>query len=129
VILLDTCTIIWLTQPGQPRLSAAARQIVAANAGGLFFSSISAFEVAVKARRRKLMLPQPPSAWFPAIVARHGLLEIPADVNVLLAAAALPMHHSDPFDRIIVATAAHHSLGVLTPDEHIAGYEQSRAVW
>jgi len=128
MVLLDTCTLLWLA--GDPAsLSERARAAITAEAGGLGVSAISAFEIAVKHRRGKLELPLPPDAWYAEAVSSFGLREIPVDGRCALTAAALPPIHNDPCDRFIIATAAIHGLPILTPDKTIARYDAVRTVW
>lgn len=92
-------------------------------------SVVSPWEVAIKARADKLRLPQPPLAWFSGLVERYGLRELALDSAVACRAAALPLIHRDPFDRVLVAVAETHSLVILTSDEDIAKYPGTETVW
>jgi PIN domain nuclease of toxin-antitoxin system len=125
MILLDTCALLWLAVD-QSRLSATAKQALDASSGGLFVSAISAFEVGTKLRRGALALPaRGPSAeeWYAEALEFHGLRELPVTGAIALESTALPLHHRDPCDRIIVATARKMAIRVMTPDPLIAAYE------
>ena len=126
--LLDTCTLLWLVAD-QGRLSTAARAFLAAHAGRLFVSAISAFEIALKQRKGALGLPLPTRTWYLRALEFHGLREVPLDGSIAIAAAELPPLHRDPCDRIIVATAQAHGLTIVTPDPAIAAYPTSKVVW
>jgi PIN domain nuclease of toxin-antitoxin system len=101
VLLLDTCTILWLADD-QSRLSPAATRLLAVHRDALFFSSMSAWEIAWKHGRGKLSLPLQPREWLRVAVVTHGLQEVPVDLDVALCSALLPEHHKDPCDRILV---------------------------
>lgn len=128
MVLLDTCTLLWLAA-GSDRLSAPARTRIAGSAGGLFVSAISAFEVGVKSAKGALTLPLPAGEWYEAVLDHHGLAEIPVTGRIAAAATALPRLHADPCDRILVATAIESGLTVLTPDPLVAAYPEVRTEW
>lgn len=128
MILLDTCALLWLVGD-QPQLSEAARAQIREHRGQIFVSAISAFEIGVKHRKGKLELPMRPAAWFEAALDFHGLSEIPVTGSIAVASTELPPLHSDPCDRLIVATAMLHSLTILSPDSHIRDYEGAETVW
>jgi len=128
MLLLDTCTLVWLDSD-PALLSAPARQEIANQAGLLFVSSVSALELAIKIRKGKLTLPMPLENWFPGVLAAHGIQEIVIDWRISTATGALPLLHSDPFDRIIVATAKLKNQTIVTPDQLIRAYSDVRVVW
>lgn len=127
MILLDTCVLLWMASEPD-RLSGPARQLLLKNADALFVSSISAFEIAVKARKKKLVLSLDPLRWFQRALEHHGIEEIVLNGELLVQSAQLPLHHNDPCDRIIVATAQIHGLKVLTPDPLIRQYD-TQVAW
>jgi PIN domain nuclease of toxin-antitoxin system len=126
MILLDTCTLLWLAAD-QSRLSTHAKQVLESNAGALFLSAISAFEIGTKLRRGALALPARGgltlSDWYAEALEFHGVRELPMTGKIGLESTLLPLHHRDPCDRIIVATAREESLTVVTPDPLIAAYD------
>lgn len=128
MFLLDTCTLLWLASD-QSQLSSTALNTIAAGAGKLYVSSISAFEVGVKHRKGHLTLPLPPEKWFPSALCLHGLKRVLLTPRILLRATSLPAIHNDPMDRIIIATALTKRLIIATPDEHIRQYGVVQTVW
>lgn len=128
MILLDTCVLIWMVQAPET-LSEKAHDAIADNAGYLFISAISAFEIALKAKSRGLELPMPPGPWFATALRLHGVREIPVTSAIAAAAVGLLDIHRDPFDRLIVATAIHHRLTVVTCDRFIPQYPDVCVTW
>jgi PIN domain nuclease of toxin-antitoxin system len=128
VILFDTCTLLWLASD-QTRLSAEAIRVISEQAGFLFSSSITAFEIGLKQRKGLLGLPLPPERYYVEALASHGIREIPIDGVIAVRSTALPRLHADPSDRILVATAQRHSLTLLTPDPWIHAYPDTKVVW
>lgn len=128
MVLLDTCTLLWLAAD-QMKLSEAARAVIAENGGNLFVSSISSFEIAIKHHKKKIVLPSAPQKWFPAVLEHHGIMEIPVDSGIAMASAALPLLHNDPADRIIVATAKAFNMPIVSPDRLISQYRDTEVRW
>ena len=92
-------------------------------------SVVSPWEVAIKAAAGRLRLEESPFGWFHGLAERYDLLEVPLDAAVACAAAALPLVHRDPFDRVIVALAQAQALTVLTSDENIPKYPGVKTIW
>jgi PIN domain nuclease of toxin-antitoxin system len=129
MILLDTCALLWLAN-GSDDLSPTTQELLRANAGSLFVSAFSAWEIALKHRRGRLELPlDTPAEWFAAVLEQHGLREIPVDSRIAAGAVSLPPLHTDPADRILVATAQTQGLTLLTPDALIRQYPELKTAW
>lgn len=127
MILLDTCTLLWLASDVD-KLSATARRLLGEQADALFVSAITAFEIGIKVRSGKLTLHFPVTEWLPRALALKGIGEIPVDGAIAAASTQLPPLHNDPCDRLIVATARHKNLTVLTPDRLVCAYDV-RTAW
>ncbi len=128
MLLLDTCTFLWLVGQ-QQHLSEKARKVLVENSGSLFISAISAFEIGVKSQKGLLDLPMSVTSWWRKAVELHGIDLLSVDCDVALSATQLPNLHRDPADRIIVATAMIHQLKIITPDRHIKAYPEIETVW
>jgi len=128
MILLDTCTLLWLAiEPDH--LSAPARQAIAASGELAHVSAISAWEIAWKCRLGRLELRLPPAAWFPLALEQHALRELPLTAATCLRMAVLPDLHRDPADRFLIATAQELDLTLVTPDPQIRQYPNLKTVW
>jgi PIN domain nuclease of toxin-antitoxin system len=124
-VLLDTCALLGLAGGDLPRGAAVALR----KAPEAYVSVVSPWEVAIKVAGGKLRLREPAVQWFLGLVERYALRQLPLDAAVACAAAALPLVHRDPFDRVIVALAQVHGLTVLTSDANIEKYAGVRTVW
>jgi PIN domain nuclease of toxin-antitoxin system len=114
--LLDSNVLFWLNlDPGRVPAAAIA-QLDAAEA--VYFSAASAWELAIKQSLGKLRM----SGSMSAFVGHAGFLELPVTTKYAEAAAQLPMHHRDPFDRVIVAQALSEGLVLVTSDRRLASY-------
>lgn len=126
MILLDTCTLLWLAR-GEGLPAGVSDRIAGTDA--VFVSAVSALEIGIKVSKGRLILPLAPAAWWPAVLAHFDLAEVPVDGEIATRAAALPSLHADPAGRLIVATALHLGATVLTPDTAIQGYPGVRWSW
>lgn len=120
-LVLDTCALLWLAS-GDERLSAAAREQIE-NSSIVFVSSISAWEISLKAARKQLVLPMEAEKWFNLAAENHSLTVYPPDVSIMCLANRLPFHHRDPADRFIIATAMKENAAVVTTDEVFLKYD------
>jgi PIN domain nuclease of toxin-antitoxin system len=128
MLLLDTCTLLWLAAD-QARLSMRAKDLIRERADSLFISSITAFEIAVKSRRGALQLPLEPQEWVARALEHHGINELPVTSQIFVRSASLPLLRNDPCDRVIVATAQLEGLCILTPDALIRAYPNVSTDW
>jgi PIN domain nuclease of toxin-antitoxin system len=116
-LLLDTHVFLWAVTDSR-KLTAPARATIGA-AAAVFVSAASIWEVAIKSRLGKLK--GDPTALADAIEA-SGFLELPITSRHAAFTARLPLHHSDPFDRLIVAQALSEPLVLLTADPLLSRY-------
>ncbi len=121
MILLDTCALLWLVGD-QEKLSLLATKNITNNAGNLYVSSISAFELSLKYEKGLLKLPFPPMKWFHEALLWHGLTEIAINSDIAIRSTLLPKIHQDPADRLIIATAMENQMAIITADKHIHSY-------
>lgn len=118
--LLDTCALIWLGMGGGG-LSGDARNRITV-AARLYYSSISAWEIARLQQEGKIILPTTPDAFLADLTEAYGLASLPPTDATMIRAAQLPPHHRDPADRIIIATALMQDLTIITGDEKFLQY-------
>lgn len=119
-ILLDTHIFLWLTT-NDPRLSAPARSLIEGS-DAVFISAASIWEIAIKVRVGKLKAD--PAEMIDEIHA-NGFTELPIYARHVKGVAELPLHHGDPFDRLLVAQAISEQLRLLTPDALLGQYSEA----
>ncbi len=124
-VLLDTCALLALAAGELPDGAAGALR----RAPEAYVSVVSPWEVAIKVAGGKLRLREAPVQWFRGLIERYDLRELPLEAGVACAAAALPLLHRDPFDRVIVAIAQAHGFTVLTSDENIQKHTGVITLW
>jgi len=118
-LLLDTHVVLWELE-GSRRVSRAAQEAIE-QAAELLFSVVSFAEIGMKAAIGKLSVP----CDLREHVLRSGVQILRLDADHGLAVADLPMHHRDPFDRLLIAQARSEQLTIVTADRRIADYEVS----
>lgn len=120
-VLADTHTWLWML--GAPeRLPAAVRDLVSDPATEVLVSAASAWEIAIKHDLGKLTLPEPPATYVPRRLAATGCTALAVEVVHALRAGALPPHHRDPFDRLLIAQAQVLRVPLCSGDRAFAAY-------
>lgn len=115
--LLDTHVLLWwLSEPG--RLPSAARSAIADGQSELFFSAASVWEMSIKRALGRLSFPSN----LERVLRKQRIEVMPISMAHALAAGDLPAHHTDPFDRMIVAQAEVERLVVVTKDAEVGQY-------
>lgn len=116
-LLLDTHVVLWQLG-GSPSIGTAAQQEIR-EADELLFSVVSFAEIGVKAAIGKLRVPTDLRQH--VLDAGMRILGLAPDHG--LDVARLPLHHRDPFDRLLVAQARSERLTVMTADARISAYD------
>ena len=117
-LLLDSHAFLWWLAE-DPKLSAGAREVVADPSSIVHVSAASVWELAIKASLGKLDLD---GADLVEEIGENDFVELPMTARHSLAAAALPRHHEDPFDRMLIAQAQVEGLTVVTRDPAFRAY-------
>lgn len=116
-LLLDTHALLWWD--AEPELlGEAARVAMRDSSNTVFVSVASVWEIAIKQKRGKLPLSGPPTA----MIAQYGFLPLPISPVHAERAGGLPLLHSDPFDRMLVAQAQIEGMTLVTVDSKIRLY-------
>lgn len=116
-LLLDTQVVLWQLQ-GERNVTQHARDAIG-RADELSFSVISFAEIGVKAAIGKLRVP----AGLREHVVESGMRILSLSPEHGLAVSDLPLHHRDPFDRLLIAQARYEGLTVVTADGRFADYD------
>lgn len=121
-LLLDTHCWLWM-QTAPERFSAESGALVADPENELLFSAASAWEIAIKYSLGKLPLPSAPADYVPDRMATSVVVALPVVHAHALEVAALPPHHRDPFDRLLIAQARLEQIPLLTADRQLEPYD------
>jgi PIN domain nuclease of toxin-antitoxin system len=118
--LLDTHGFLWLIQ-GDPKLSERARAVISDDANQLYFSVASIWEITIKLNIGKLKIGHTIEDIY-TLLAQLKIEILPIDRLDLNRYLTLPLHHRDPFDRILIAQAIEHDLVLVSADESFIAY-------
>ncbi|CAK8716839.1 PIN domain nuclease, a component of toxin-antitoxin system (PIN domain) [Candidatus Electrothrix gigas] len=128
MLLLDTCALLMLAGRREDIPDKVIKKLTA-QADELFISTISSFEIVLKNRLGKLVLPMTAEEWYRKAVEGYAIEEIPVSSAVAMKSASLPFVHKDPCDRIIIATALEHRMPIITADQIIPQYTGIKVIW
>jgi PIN domain nuclease of toxin-antitoxin system len=120
-LLLDTCTLLWLTEEPK-RLSSACRKAIDKPDNDLMVSDASLWEMALKSNAGKLSFSVPLRRWIADQRSIWKFESLPIREEHILRTLEIERHHVDPFDRILVAQALAENIPVVTPDQEISKY-------
>lgn len=121
-ILLDTHVLLWaLIEPD--RLNAEIRASLEDTGNEVLFSAASVWELAIKAGLGRAGFQVSPGEIVDAARA-SGFVELPVRSEAALKVAALPHHHRDPFDRLLVAQALTEPAALYTADRQLGAYSE-----
>ena len=123
--LLDTHTLLWFISEDK-KLSDRAHRLILDSNSEIFLSIASLWEIAIKVNIGKLALEQPFEQLFPKELHFHKIRILDITVDSLARLTALPVHHRDPFDRLIIAQALVEGLPIIGVDSAFDAYDVSR---
>lgn len=121
-LLLDTHAFIWYLQD-EPRLRRPTRELVDDPLNDVFVSAVAAWEIAIKAKLGKLEVPPNVAGWLPTQLTLNRFKQLPITVSHAAAVEGLPLHHRDPFDRLLIAQARAEQLTIVTTDAWFEAYD------
>jgi PIN domain nuclease of toxin-antitoxin system len=116
-LLLDTHVFLWAVTANR-RLKSSVREFLS-NADAVYVSAASIWEIAIKASLGKI---EGDAASLADVIEGSGFQELPVSAQHAAAVAKLPLHHTDPFDRLLLAQAFLEPLRFITADETLAAY-------
>ncbi len=123
-LLLDTHTFLWFIG-GDRQLSVAARRLIEDERNTRYLSIASAWEIAIKVGVGKLDLRMPLAAFWEQIPG-NGVILVSIGIEQLSVVAELPLHHRDPFVRLLIAQALAERLSIISADTLFDAYPITR---
>ena len=124
-LLIDSHALIWYVDQHQ-QLSLVSRSAISDPSNDLLLSAASIWEIAIKIGLGKLALTKPYSVWMSQALSDLGITILPITVEYADVQGSLPKHHSDPFDRLIVAQALVENVSVVSADARMDAYGITR---
>lgn len=117
-LLLDTHALIWWNND-HAQLKAAAFEAILDGQNQVFVSIVAPWEIAIKQKTGKLITPDISHEE----LEEGGFTLLPISLNHVDVVRSLPLHHRDPFDRIMIAQAMTEDLTFVTRDRHFDAYD------
>lgn len=116
--LIDTHVLLWLDQTPE-RLSEHVLELLRNPRHTVYCSAASLWEIAIKQSVNKLEV----AGSLTAMLARYSITELPVTGRYAELTRLLPLHHRDPFDRMLIAQAMAEQLVLITADRRMLAYE------
>ena len=126
-LLLDTHAFLWWVGANR-ELSRRARSAIGSGRNECFVSVASGWEIGIKVGLGTLKIEGALDRFLPEQLAANSFQPLSLELRHCARVAALPFHHRDPFDRMLVAQALEEELAVVTADPVFAKYGVKR-VW
>ena len=124
-LLLDTHAFLWWVEDAAA-LSRRARKLISDPNNDCWLSLASCWEMAIKSRLGKLRLRMSIERFVPEQLGANGFRLLEIDLDDIARVAALPFHHRDPFDRLLVSQALGRDLAVVSRDRVFRSYGAKR---
>jgi PIN domain nuclease of toxin-antitoxin system len=122
-VLVDTQAALWWLSD-DPKLSETAADAISDPANEVLLSAVVVWEVAIKRAIGKLKAPD--NFAFELVMA--GMTPLPIDINHAARVEFLPMHHRDPFDRLLIAQAEIEGAAIVSGDAQFRDYDP-QVIW
>ena len=121
-ILIDTQIFLWaLTEP--KRLGKKAKSLLKSKKNQLYLFAASSWEISIKAGLGKLPLPEPPDKYISSRMASLKIVPLDVKHHHTFIVYQLPLHHRDPFDRILIASAIAENFHLVSADKQFRRYD------
>ena len=125
MIVLDTHIWIWWLNGRESELGASRIKKIQ-EADQVCVSAISCFEVVWLVHHKRVEISCPLKYWFEKALTGSGVKLLPVTPEIATLAVELHEHHSDPQDRLIMATAIKHGASLMSSDRKFTLYEELR---
>jgi PIN domain nuclease of toxin-antitoxin system len=119
-VLLDTHTFLWAISD-DPRLSRRAAQIFI-GPSDVWLSVVSIWEILTKSNLGRMPLPEPTGSYLVGRLAENRIATLPFNLDHALRIENLPLHHRDPFDRMLIAQSMQEDWPIVTADPAFKKY-------
>ena len=126
-LLLDTHTLLWFVEHA-PTLSHRARTAIEDIDNVPVYSVASVWEMAIKLGLGKLAMSRPLNPEFSDMLKEHGFHQLDISFRHASEVAGLPLHHRDPFDRLLIAQAIVENVPIVSRDRAFDPYAVTR-IW
>lgn len=120
-VLLDTHAFLWFVT-ADPKLGIRAEEVIRDGANDARLSMASVWEMAIKVSIGRLPIPEPLDTFIPEQLRANRIGLLPIRLRHVYTVSRLPLHHRDPFDRILVAQALTGGTPIVSVDSELDRY-------
>ena len=120
-VLLDTHIFLWAISD-YARLSSRAGEMIQDSDNEVLLSIVSAWEITIKVGMGKFVMPVPLAPYLQQQLVKHRIGVLPIQLSHLAMLEKLPLHHRDPFDRLLVAQCVDEDASLITVDDKLRRY-------
>lgn len=124
--LIDTHTFLWFID-GSSQLSSNAKNLLESD-NDIWISIVSLWEIAIKVNIAKLTLPNSYEEFISEQLALNDIEILPIRMSHLATYTTLPLHHRDPYDRLLIAQAISEKVSIIGADVAFDSYSITR-IW
>ncbi len=124
-LILDTHTFLWFIF-GDPQLSLTAVELLRDPVNEKLLSIASPWEVGIKVSAGKLTLSEPLEAYFDEQMKLNSVKMLPITLAHVACVSTLPLHHRDPFDRMLIAQSLMENIPIISADAAFDAYSVVR---
>ena len=124
-VLLDTHTFLWFLLE-DPQLSSTAGDVIIDPTNDIEVSPATYWEIAIKISLGKYALPEPYDIFIEREIATNDFHILPIEPKHTAVLTTLPLHHRDPFDRLLIAQAMVEAIPILSVDPAFDAYPVTR---
>jgi PIN domain nuclease of toxin-antitoxin system len=124
-LLLDTHTFLWFIND-DAALTPRAKSLIEEVQNDIYLSVASVWEVAIKVNLGKLTMPTPFVKFIVEQLQQNSISLLNIKTAHAGGVATLPLHHRDPFDRLLIAQSLHESFPIVGKDEQFDAYGVTR---
>ena len=126
--LLDTCALIYFLMGQKEKVPDKILSLFNQIDKSFFVSTVSLWEIVIKFGIGKLVLKDKPNLWVLDEIKKAGFKILPMDPVHIFNTVDLPLHHKDPFDRMLISQSSIENLIILSPDHIFSQYHIS-TIW
>jgi len=120
--LLDTHTFLWWVSDN-PRLSRNALRLIASPNNDIFLSAVSGWEIAIKVQLGKMKVSSPFEQFVAEQIFHNDIITLPIKMSHALHVQSLPLHHRDPFDRMLIVQSQLEKMPIISVDSIFEYYD------
>jgi PIN domain nuclease of toxin-antitoxin system len=123
LLILDTHIWFWWVTD-DPKLPKQISQLIEVENQPISIASASVYELVLLIQKQRIVIDLPLNDWLNAATVEADINILDMSYDIAREAAMLPLHHGDPLDRVIIASALHHNALLASVDSQFPSFEK-----